>query len=545
MLNKLSISALSIAVLLLCSACNSGGSSQTQNTRISMDELVTVGAANPENANAFTVVVGPPFVDADGTAPIYESLYTNLTTPTQQGKLPVARILLAIENPGTTAQPINNVFRIGNSFTLTDSNNGQVIALLSKLAKHNATASSPIEIYAYPDVESSSNWESWQYPSAAASIPSCVASNTVPVDTDANKSQKAMLHSICWVSAINKLIGGAKPVITGVAYDNQSNYLAAAHQKVVPYFSPTGWTYGYAHGDTYGGVGLNLGWVSAGGIADGTVGDKVDLNLIEVYDLYSNKGPYFDSVVAATVTSTSPPFLPTPASPSCIGTMCAFEMGVAPCAKDQTPPCTAPFFPGYQYEYIDSSLTIGAVGANIYECAISSNATQLAANGCNAAYSGNIDLTATPDVRLLQSLNYIKFNLSPLPTPRTSTLSPIYGSNLLGNVVYLFSTQYAGPVRSYFNQDKNSGAITSSRSLCIDNTNTTNLCSCIASQFDRYASCGDENSFGSWGNNLTDFKNFVMGNSGFLSSQGGSSCPGKSCSAGIYMYDFIPQAWYR
>jgi len=40
---------------------------------------------------------------------------------------------------------------------------------------------------------------------------------------------------------------------------------------------------------------------------------------------------------------------------------------------------------------------------------------------------------------------------------------------------------------------------------------------------------------------LADFVNFT---NLFLGSQGGKNCPGNSCSAGIYMYVYIPQTWY-
>ena len=344
---------------MVCISCGDGGSSALQSSANSTGQPLTTNKPNlalditpSENAKAFTVVVGPPFVMQDGSTPIYDNLYINLTSSAQQGKLPVARILLAIENPGTPTQSINNVFRIGDSFNLTDPKNGQAIAFLNKLAKYNATSNSPIEVYAFPDVEISSDWESWVYPTSAPNTPSCLASNS-----EKDPSKRAMLHSICWVSLVNQLIGGSKPIIAGVAYDNQSNYLANAHKQDVPAFSPTGWTYSQTHGDVVNGVSLNLGWVSAGGISTGST-DIVDLNLIEVYDLYSNKGPYYDSVVAATVTSTSPPFLPTPSNPTCSGVMCAFELGIAPCPKGTAGQCTAPFSPGYQYEYVNGPLTV-------------------------------------------------------------------------------------------------------------------------------------------------------------------------------------------
>ena len=522
-LKKSSLGALAIGLAFICTGCSDGGSNSVASTASTTTSDKPLGLVSPSEAvNAFTVVVGPPYVSS-GSTPMYDDLYKNLTSPSQQAKVPISRILLAIENPGVAGAIRNGVFRIGDSFTLNDASNGQVITFLNNLATYNAKTGSPIEIYAYPDVEKDSLWETWVPPiNAPRNIPSCNASLT---QTDPPK--KAMLNSICWTTLVNQLINSDKLTIAGVAYDNQSNYLAGAY----PSMSATGWTYPYAHGDATARVpGLNLGWISGGGIANNTA-DKVDLNLIEVYDLYSNKGPYYDTVAYSDIYK----ILPSGSPYSCSTSSCAYAIGNG----------SLPFFPGYQYQ--DPTRTVGAVGSNIYQCAISKGSTELNANGCNGSYTDNIDVNATPDLQLLESLNYIKFNLSPLKTPQTSDLGVIYqnANGLAGTVVYLLSTQYAGPVGSYYIKDKTTGNITSSQSLCIDSTNKTKLCSCIASKYNTYASCGDENGFGSWGAHLSDFKNFVFGAGGFMSSQGGKNCPGSSCSPGLYMYDFIPQAWYQ
>jgi hypothetical protein len=136
-------------------------------------------------------------------------------------------------------------------------------------------------------------------------------------------------------------------------------------------------------------------------------------------------------------------------------------------------------------------------------------------------------------------MNYI-WNAKPKQLPT----KPHYGGGngtLAGTVVFLFSTQYAGPVKSY--SDFLKPTPTTSSSLCTDPTTPlSNQCKCIASQYDPIASCGDENSFGSWGANFADFMLF---RDLFLTTQGGVNCPGNSCSTGLYMYDFIPQAWYK
>ena len=165
MFKKISFTISTVVLMLLCVGC-SGGSSSTVSatTPAASDKPLGLGMGSTENVSAFTAVVGTPFVMADGTTPMYDDLFLNLTTPAQQAKVPIARILLAIENPGIPNKAINNVFRIGNTFSLLDPTNGQAIAFLSNLAKHNVTASLPIEVYAFPDVEDSSQWEAWQAP---------------------------------------------------------------------------------------------------------------------------------------------------------------------------------------------------------------------------------------------------------------------------------------------------------------------------------------------------------------------------------------------
>lgn len=532
--NPFALAALATSFVLFCVGCSGGGSSSSTSTTTPSISEKPLSLGAPEDSTAFTVVVGVPYVTKNLLTPLYDDLYINLTTAAQQNKLRVSRVLLSIQNPGNPPNIYNSTFQIGDSFTLSDVNNGQVISFLKKLADYNATAQTPIEVYAYPDVEKDSLWEKWVMPTSAPKVTSCAAAQSQP-----NASMKAMLNSVCWASLVNKLIGASSPIIAGVAYDGQSNYLAKdqpAGLDALP------WMYSQTHADTLNGVELKFGWITAKGVAARAI-STVDLNLIEVYDLNASTSPSYDALTAS---SSGNLVVPTPA---CSGIPCAYDYSNAYPAGTNAAPVYKKFFPGTQYAIglppydpvtkLPNPAFIAVIGANIYQCALYSGSS---AYGCNEEYSNNVDTTAKFDEQALQAMNYIWTG-----APKQLPSKPYYGSGsrtLAGTVIFLFSTQYAGPVKSYSNFAK-TNPITSS-SLCIDSTTPiANQCKCMASKYDSIASCGDENSFGSWGNNFSDFKNFVFGTSGFMSSQGGANCPGSSCSPGLYMYDFIPQAWYQ
>ena len=546
-LNQFSLVALATSFMLACAGCSGGGSSSTTSTADPKVSERPLSLGSAEDPNAFTVVVGVPYVTKNLLAPLYDDLFTNLTTSSQQGKLSVSRILLTIQNPGNVGNIFNGTFQIGDSFTLSDANNGQVIAFLKKLSDYNAIAQIPIEVYAYPDVEKSSQWEFWNTPKNAPSVVSCSAALNQP-----NPAMKAMQNSICWASLVNKLVNGSSPVIKGVAYDSQSNYLTKYQPSD---FNAPQWMYSQTHADIYSGAELKFGWITGKGVAASNP-RSVDLNLIEVYDLDSNANPAYDALTASSSGNLIEPQLPT-----CTGILCAYNFGNAyptilsgngVTSADKNVALAMPvykkFFPGTQYAINYPPLIPGTsnpnpnfipvIGSNIYQCALNSGSS---AYGCNEEYSNNVDTSAKFDQQILQAMNYIWTG-----NPKQAPTKPYYGNgsaSLDGTVVFLFSTQYAGPVKSY--SDFVKPTPTTSSSLCIDPTTpAANQCQCMASKYDPIASCGDENSFGSWGNNFTDFKNFVFGPSGFMSSQGGGNCPGNSCSPGLYMYDFIPQAWY-
>lgn len=538
--SKLSLGALAVSLVILCAGCSGGGSSSTAvvaDPKLS-EKPLGLGMSVVEDPTAFTVVVGIPYVTKNLLAPLYDDLYTNLTTVAQQNKLRVSRVLLTIQNPGNLPDIYNGTYQIGDSFTLGDTSNGQVIGFLKKLADHNATAQTPIEVYAYPDVEKDSLWQNWVMPTAAPKLTSCVAAQNNKQDP----SKQAMLNSICWASLVNNLIGASTPIIAGVAYDSQSNYLTKYQPSD---FNSPQWVYSQTHADIYKGVELKFGWLTGKGIAASNT-PTVDLNLIEVYDLNASTTPSYDALTA----SSSGDLVVPPST--CTGILCAYDYSNAYPAGTKANPIYKKFFPGTQYAINYPPIIPGptpgktqpnpafipVIGANIYQCALYSGAS---AYGCNEEYSNNVDTSAKLDQQVLQAMNYIWTG-----NPKQLPSKPYYGGgsgSLAGTVVFLFSTQYAGPVKSYSNYVKTNP--TTSSSLCTDPTTpAANQCKCMASKYDPIASCGDENSFGSWGNNFTDFKNFVFGASGFMSTQAGANCPANGCSPGLYMYDFIPQAWY-
>lgn len=489
-----------ITTAFIC-ACSGGGGGSSNTDRVAL-ELADLAIA-PENENAYTVVVGIPSVSSSSPSNLYDGLASNLTTAQGQSKIPVSRVLLSVVAPN-----INNVFSIDNS--------SLSVKLLRQIASYNqGNPSKAIQVLAYPDVEAGSPWLNWPIPTSALQIPSCASAKAT--SATALPAQKAMLLSICWASVMNKFLRST--VISGVVYDRQSNWLKG--DKTI---NPVQWMYTQAHNDT-----LLIGWISGNGVAP-TEGN-VDLNFIEVYDLDTSHSPFYDTVAPETVlTITEPP-------PVCTGGLCAFETGNA---RNKSTDPLQNFFPGTQYQYqygVDINGNpeyIGAVGANIYQCAISANP---AADSCTGAYTTNVDTNQPASVQMMQALNFL-WNLTKQQLPASAHYGTTPNTSLAGNVIYLFSTQYIGPLKSYYGTKP----LSSSGNQCADpNASSTNACLCMASLYSLNASCGGENGFGTWGRQYIQFSQFTKL---FLNSQGGAYCPGQSCSTGIYMYDYIPQAWY-
>lgn len=458
-------------------ACSNGNQASNNNG---------IGFSDGNDSN-YTLVVYYPGINA-GT--YYNDLLTNITTKTSD--IPVSRILLSVQNPYVNP----DLYKIG----ATVATSGLAVQFLANLAKNNAL----IQVYAFPDVESDSAWESWVLPTTTPEPASCIYANDQINDTQ----HQDVLKSICWANLVNQLINNEESVtaINGVAYDGQEFILGDADDV-------RAWMYSQTSNNN-----LLLGWVSGG------LKSSVDLNLIEVYNVgtYNKTPTKVDEIEPQKITSFG---YPPNVNHVCSGQYCSYT-GV---------------FPGVQWATNNNGkVNLGAVGANIYQCALSGgSAGTLSANNCDDTYNAGVQIAKTPDIQILQSFNYIYFN-----TPYTTLNQPIfYGDGsakypILPKptesdmaVVFLFSTEYIGPMKSYYGTG-------------LQCSEANNNCSCIASLYNSKASCGDGNNFGSWGNNLTDFKNF---STEFLTSQeikGACPAPG-GCATGIYMYDYIPQQWYK
>lgn len=432
------------------------------------------------SGSGYTLVVGYPYVQGSQTGAQYYSDLLNRLSPLQFA-IPASRILLSVQNP-----TINNIFNIGASI----STSGLAVQFLAQLAESNPTGK--IEVYAYPDVEKTSGWENWAPPQDLPPIASCSAINNT-----ADVSQQDVLKSICWVGLVNQLIRkehAGLVGVDGVAYDGQSFIMGDTD-------SGRAWIYSQTSANN-----LKLGWLSQG------LKSSVDLNLLEVYDLgkYNHNLIRVDGIAPETVSAF---FSKVSIPPVCTGSYCSYT-GI---------------FPGTQWT---TSNGTGAVGANIYQCAISAE-SNLSANGCNSFYTSAINTESGPASQILQSMNYIN-NFVPdqeLTQPMFFSDAASFPSPMPADaaVVYLFSTQYIGPIQSY----------AGSNLQCTESA----VCSCVASAYNPLASCGEENGFGTWGNKLTEFKK--MSYEYLLSQQINGQCPFPGgCRTGMYMYDFIPQQWY-
>ncbi|MBP9743255.1 MAG: hypothetical protein KBD37_07855 [Burkholderiales bacterium] len=463
-----------VGVVITIAGCNGSGGTATSNA-INNDGI---GDSNG-NDSAYTLVINVPYAGNGQTgANFYNDLLAHLTVG--QSKVPASRILLSTQNPSVNP----DLFAIGD----TVGSSGLAVQFLAKLA----TSTAAVQVYVFPDVEVSSQWASWTPPVANPSISSCTAAS----DSTNTVEQQDALKSICWASLVNQLIAkeesGSVGAINGVAYDGQSFILGQAESTI-------SWMHDMAAADN-----LFLGWVSGG------LKSSVDLNLIEVYNIgtYNHTPVRVDEIEPQKVLD----FFSsgTITTPVCSGQYCSYT-GI---------------FPGVQWAtYVPESTGVGAVGANIYQCAISNTPELLQANSCDESYTNVIDVAASPDAQMMQSFNYIYSNASPIfgtpPEPAES-----------GNaIVYLFSTEYIGPMQSYYG----------SHLQCAE---ASGNCSCIASLYNSAASCGDGNNFGTWGSHLDNFINFT---NEFLTAQEvNGQCPAPGgCAAGIYMYDYIPQEWYR
>lgn len=502
-------------ILFGITACNSGGAINQNNVNPASTQTIVASANNQltssiqsisggmkdPQTSGYTMIVGAPYNTA-GNKPAQQFYNDLLMRIKSQSGLKISRILLNVDNP--TQNP--DIYGLNS----TVANSGLAVQFIESVAAYNLTAQNKIEIYAFSDVEAGDQygWGAWNIPADSVNISSC---NNVANQNDLNHAN--MLKSVCWTSYVNKLIAKDEykaNSLAGNAYDGQKSALQDTDEN-------REWLYNQESADN-----LNLGWISSG------LKSWVNLNLIEVYDL--DKGNDYATPRLDTV------------APDGVDTLTAIynmatkgqDIGMSVNYANGVDTLTGSF-PGAQKLLTlapgntESDFESGMVGANIYQCAISHGSSDYA---CDSSYSSNVDINATPDQQIMQSLGHIFNNTvdSPLGNNVYGAIPSAAGWSIPQNssVVYLLSTQYIGPVGSYAGSGKE----------CIDGAN----CSCVASKYNSQASCGDENGFGSWGNYLPQFQSVA---SSFLASQGCDSTnfPG-GCGMGVYMYDYIPQEWF-
>ncbi len=448
-----------------------------------------------------TMVVDVPYMPTAGMPQVYTDLLNRLESPFQ-----VNQLLVSTEDPGINP----GAYQIGT----TVANSGVAVQFLSQLATQNPN----ILVYAYVDIEAGNPW-GWQIPSAlSGSIPSCQAATTPGM----TQGRQDVLKSFCWANAVNQLVKTANHsqnnVLVGVAYEGQT-------------FEDAGDTAWIAQQAKL--YGLKFGWFSSGADAN------ADVNFIELYDL--NKGsvapapaaPYrVDTIAPETVVGGDfIPATPWPLDPN--NQPCDPTQGATVPDPYVVCPYGSNIFPGTQMSGPGSCDTkhnkwvpTGAVGANIYDCAINStgSATLCQFTSYPSVYEAN-----NPEDKIMQSLNYIYKYTNPGPIPPV-TASDLSGNN---NVVYMFSAQYIGPLNSYYGGGQQ----------CIENTGN---CHCVASQYSPTASCGDENGFGAWGDGQEHNDTVLRANfQNFLNNFSNQVCAGSSsCSVGIYMYNYLPAQWF-
>jgi hypothetical protein len=378
-------------------------------------------------------------------------------------------------------------------------------------------------VFAMPDAEAKTPmlWTNWAGGEAQSDLIAeiqgpCAFNKAIPdenypdpkVSPNAVTADQAeeMMMTVCWATAMNTHLG--KPVIQGLAYDGQSNLMPSTTDNLAWFKSELN----YYHRQNPN-VPQYLGWIHGGTNA------SVDVSFFELYDQYKGTLPLrvtevaqegvpadYDSVVAAAK------------APDCPnGETCSTPAGDV--------------FPGLQYitESINPNngnrLESGLIGASIAQCSWDVTHGSLASDGCDS-YQQNIDTTQSLENQILQSYAYIFLGI-----PKATDFSGLsfFGlnpgsSSLPPSEVFLFSTQYFGPVQS------------------VDPVPTP----CVLNDLVPDATCGIENGFGVWSNQngLQSFKNLTHQFLYYAQSCG----PNKTCVydgyAGIYMYDFIPQAWY-
>lgn len=416
------------------------------------------------NNQSFTIFVGEP-PSLTNTNIKKQTFYQAILNQLKTGHpFKINRIVMITTPPvGTTSAP--GLYTIGPT---VDKSGAFIKDFISQIKDIKQNSNPDLEVFVMPDVESDSaqwsDWKGWQN----VAVPSCASISNLP----SGSPTRWVTKSVCWANKINQLLPGS---IDGIAYDGQGFILGNEPKPV----------YDIVHSP--GNTVQTLGWVSGGPKSN------VDINFIEIYDLY--KGNH-NLVRIDTVTPDD-----------------AYKY------KNITK-----VFPGNQKD--------STIGPNISNCAIdSSNAL------CNQ-YSKYIDTKQPASDQVIQSWNFI-YNF-------TSSAPFIYDSAVINmkndNVVFVFSTQNKGKVGEYIDPKTGKGA-------------TTTISNCFRLQFMKPipsdATCGDENGFGSWyqpSNNFNPLQEFKAATSGFLTGacQGtvNANCDyNKNNMGGIWQYDYIPQSW--
>jgi hypothetical protein len=424
---------------------------------------------------------------------------------------------------------------------------GSLFNFLKNFDVHTLQGADP-QIFLMPDVEAKDlggpkDWTNWGLQNSTAlsavggpcnfnqnkpDIPypaSYVPSNKNQPDIlDVNAAEaQEMMMTVCFATLMNQNLGST--LITGLTYDGQSLVMPSTDQNLQWFKQELNFYATQKNSAVSAFVPTLLGWTHGG------INNNVDVSFVEVYD--QQKGSFTAPRMTEIAPESSYKMFDAPDSDgpgsqgvceTTVGSMCETKSGA--------------IFPGEQYEEEELNQknqkisAMGLEGASISMCALASQ-SETPDSSCDT-YATYIDIDQTLENQILQSYLYIfnpkSVNWSPA-YKNFSDLNNLFGpipasSDLIPNprVVYLFSTQYFGP-------EKSLNAVPTP---------------CMLNLLDSTSACGIENGFGVWNERqyLQNFKNLTHQ---FLYYVQGctdeSSCQFEGQS-GIYMYDFIPQAWY-
>jgi hypothetical protein len=453
-------------------------------------------AVTDDANDAYTLVVG----DGQSSQAFYNTLSTNLNNT---DAIKANFLVLEAISPGSD---VNSPF--------SPDGRGTLFNFLSS-GLPDAFQTPGYWVFLMPDAEAATPtlWTDWasslsQQPLISTIKGPCLFDKAKPkvkypksLNAVTEDQAEEMMMTVCWATAMNTNLG--RPVVQGLTYDGQSSVMPSTTDNLSWFKAEIS----YYHKQDPN-VPPYLGWVHGG------TNPAVDVSFFEWYDQYKGTLPLrvtevakegvqgdYDSVIKAANA---------PACPE--GETCSTPAGDV--------------FPGLQYIVEGANgEESGLIGASIAGCAWDVTHGSLSSDGCDS-YQQNIDTTQSLENQILQSYAYIFLGI-PKATDFSGlgylNLQPV-SSSLPPNVVFLFSTQYFGPVESA----------------------TAVPTPCVLNDLEPGAACGIENGFGVWKTQagLQSFKNLTHQFLYYAQHCG----PNKTCVydgyAGIYMYDYIPQAWY-